>query len=166
MRIMTAVLLLALGAPAQAVNKCVDAQGRISYQAAPCPAGSAAHSVNVPAGATAPAPVGGADPGAQTEAVRQAADAAARTRRLKEIQGQIGRSRNTIDRLQADMDRELAALRRRQALAYNNLAGAMLEQSLATEMQAVVSKYDALMRVEQNTIARLQAEQQRLTAPP
>ena len=32
------LLLGALAAPALAANKCVDASGRISYQATPCPA--------------------------------------------------------------------------------------------------------------------------------
>ena len=49
-------------------------------------------------------------------------------------------------------------LRNRKGYARNNLAGAMWEQSLSTEMQAVASKYAAEIDAKQERIKRLRAE--------
>lgn len=151
------------------VYKCTDAKGRITYQAAPCPQGASAAAVGIRT-APAPAAAGGAPEAAPApdtvETLRRQADTAAKVRRLQAIERQLRSADARIGTLQARMGDEMERLRQAKRRAYNNLAGATLEQSLSTEMQAVASRYDAMIRAEQDMIARLRADQAALQAQP
>lgn len=56
------------------------------------------------------------------------------------------------------MDAELAALRDKKSYANNNLAGAAWQQSLSTEMEAAVGKYQAKIKTAQDAIDALRKD--------
>ena len=55
-------------------------------------------------------------------------------------------------------DTELERLRAKKALANNNLAGAAYEQSISTEMQAVVAKYNGEIQAAREDLQQLQQQ--------
>lgn len=76
-------------------------------------------------------------------------------RKGREATIEIGKLEQQIEIYQDQMDKELAALREQKSSANNNLAGATLEQSIATEMQAVVEKYNTKIKLNRDKIASL-----------
>lgn len=71
---------------------------------------------------------------------------------------EITKLEREIEVYQDQMDKELAALREQKASANNNLAGAAWEQSIATEMQAVVEKYNTKIEIARGKIAVLRGQ--------
>lgn len=63
-----------------------------------------------------------------------------------------------ISQSQQARDAELNTIKERKSLASNNLAGATLEHSLATEMQAVATRYDSDIHVKQEKLRRLRED--------
>lgn len=61
----------------------------------------------------------------------------------RELERKIRDKKNQIERLELARERELAVLRDRKRYANNNLAGATWEESISTEMTAVVQKYQS-----------------------
>ena len=68
------------------------------------------------------------------------------------------RREGKIEGYEEQRDEEIAALNREQSRAANNYAGAQWETALATEMNAVNSKYDAKVRGEERKLERLKDE--------
>jgi len=60
-----------------------------------------------------------------------------------------------VRRLEAARDRELAEIERKRGHAANNMAGAVWEQSLATDKQTVVAKYSPRIEAAQQEVRRL-----------
>ncbi|MBB3048865.1 hypothetical protein FHR99_003139 [Litorivivens lipolytica] len=73
----------------------------------------------------------------------------------RELQRKISGREEAIARLERQRERELRILRSKRRRAANNLAGATWEQSIATEMNAVIEKYNALIEGERAEIAYL-----------
>lgn len=145
MRYLLAALFVLAAQPSWAIFKCVDAGGKTSFQEAPCERSQAQTSIKplVEArkpGEGAPGPAGEptSAPGRPTlqqqlkeaEAARLRTDA---TYALRDRTEDLARHRSFCDRQQ----REILANRAR---ANNNLAGAMFEQSVATEAAAAATR--------------------------
>lgn len=81
-----------------------------------------------------------------------------RDRRVRETEHELRDIRDRIVTEQAEMDRELAALRLQKTRANNNLAGATWEKSISEEMSAVVARYDLRIRALQDDVRRLEGE--------
>lgn len=146
--------------PSWAVNKCVGADGRVSYQAQPC-SGGTSKTINIQA-APPSASKAGSSPAAigqstQTSEQRTLANFT-RERRIREVKDQIAGLENDIEQRNRRMQAELDTLRYRKSFANNNLAGATYEQSLSTEMQAVTSRTKAQNDVDFERIRALRAD--------
>lgn len=154
MRLFIVAALFAAAQPSWALYKCVGAGGATSFQEQPCERAQAQTTIKplveapraAPAGSSSPAQPSAADvPGGrpslqeqnrQAEAERLRYDAQYRLRdKLAELQ----RHRDFCDRQQ----RTILANRAR---ANNNLAGAMYEQSVATEAAAAATRCDTRAR--------------------
>ncbi|MCW8830990.1 MAG: DUF4124 domain-containing protein [Gammaproteobacteria bacterium] len=83
-----------------------------------------------------------------------------------EIRGiglKIKKEQAYISTLQGQRDSELRALRNKKRYASNNLAGATWEQSISDEMNAINSRYDAMIEERQARINRLERDIDRLS---
>lgn len=166
-----AVALAVTGPTFAGVYKCTDAKGRVAYQAAPCPQGAAA-AVTIKESEPAPMPAegepapvaapAGSSPEEQSALLAKQAREADRNQRLRQISRSIADAETRIGDYHRAMDAEMARLRSEKARAMNNLAGATWDASLSAEMQAVAAKYDALIRVQQDRITRLRADEARV----
>lgn len=79
-----------------------------------------------------------------------------RADRLKrQAKQEIVNTEKQIAATESQMEKELALLRAKKARANNNLAGAVYEQSISKEMDAVVTKYNAKIEVYREKISRL-----------
>ena len=144
-----AILWLLLPALAHGQFKCTDAEGRISFQQAPCPTSEAQQALKLRAD-VAPGSASGtsasAPQGASVEL--RMLKALERERRVRDLEREIADTENALSGRGVMMSNELAALQLRKRSANNNLAGATWEQSISAEMQAVAAKYKALNDVD------------------
>lgn len=151
---------LLVATPSWAINKCVSADGKVSYQAQPC-SGGTSKTINIQAAPTAEAKSNAtpksAESGAQTSEQRTLAGFE-RERRIRELKDEIAGLERVIDSRNRRMQVEMESLRYRKSFANNNLAGATYEQSLSTEMQAVATRYKAQNEVEFERIRALRTE--------
>lgn len=172
-KLIFALFLASTAAVAQETYKC-NIGGSMVYQDRPCP-GAARRSADMPAksGAASPAatasPMGDAKPAAAPasdldrnkaylagrEKERAVADQKAKIAHLKE---QITNQEESISQSQQARDSEISAIEARKARANNNLAGANLEQALATEMQSVNSRYATDIVLKQDKLRQLRDE--------
>ena len=83
------------------------------------------------------------------------------SRRVREIEREVERREDKIDRLERERDAKIARLDNSQRYANNNLAGAQYMESLATEMRAVNDQYEAKIDSEQRKIDRLLDESEK-----
>ena len=171
----------ACSSPAWAVFKCQDANGRYSFQEAPCASGSKGGEIEVkPATGHAPKPIeapaaalstdgAAAAPAVKpmTEAERLNAQAATirKRNRLADIKNRyLPDAYGAIDDAKSNCDHRMAQLSRRKGSANNNLAGATLENSISSEMQAVATQCDSDQRRLNAALDRLLAERRDLEA--
>ena len=147
-------LVLALFNPAWAINKCVGPNGRPVFQDRPC-AGAGEKLVVKPASGLAPDELPAVElparkeevqpPTKQTEAQRlesQIAKSQKHRRRQDLENALVPEARAAIERNRVMCDAELASLRSKKYRANSNLAGAVWEQSISTEMAAVAARCD------------------------
>ena len=159
----TATVVSAGSVIAQETFKCKTPGGMV-YQDRPCagvryaPAAPVAMPAPVTASAPAAAPVA-ASPG-QSDMARSKAYLASREneRRIYDLKEQIARTEESIAASQQARDAEFSYLQMRQGRANNNLAGANLEQALATEMQAVNARFASDISLKQDQLKRLRDE--------
>lgn len=162
MRLKHSIVVVALSAslPAWAINKCVGADGKVSYQAQPC-VGAATKTINIKTPAAAsPKPESvpsAAAPAAQSSEQRTLANFA-RDRRIREIKDKITGLENDVEQRNRRMQAEMDALQYKKSFANNNLAGATYQQSLSVEMQAVATRYQAQNDVDFERIKALRTE--------
>lgn len=160
-----AVFLTSTVAVAQETYKCKTPGGMV-YQDRPC---AGVRYAPAPATAPAAAPIRQAAPPsaaapaavpAQTDLERNKAYLAAREkeRRTAEQTVEIGRLEESVSASQQARDAELAQLQARKGMANNNLAGATLEQGIATEMQAVNGRYAVDIGYKQDRLKQLRGE--------
>ena len=161
-------LLVALSSSGWAQYKCVDGEGKVTFQQMPCPGTASGLKLDV-------RPAAGAGPAMAPQPAASVTGVAAemqwvrkmeRDRKLKEQQQRIADLEATIDGRNRRMQDEMAAIQSRKAQAKNNLAGATWEQSLSTEMQAVASKYQALNDADQARLTQLRAELEQMQRLP
>ena len=149
------VATLSIGTAQAAVYKCEGPNGKLTFSDQPC---QGAPSEEVTVDYVKPS----------AEQRLDAAEAAASHQRMakerdqqqaeRARQAQIASIQNSIDRLQAARDRELAALRLQKRTAANNLAGASYLQSISQEMEAVTQRYAADIRSARAELSRLRAQ--------
>lgn len=150
-----ALALASTAAVAQETYKCKTPGGMV-YQDRPC-AGvryAAEPAASPPAVATSEARA------APSDMERSKAYLAGREkeRRIGDLKEQIAHLEESIARSQQARDAELYALRERKAYANNNLAGANLEQALATEMQSINARYATDIGIKQDRLKQLRDE--------
>jgi hypothetical protein len=145
-RILAALLCLSASAQAAQVYVCTSANGQKTYQQQPC-----RQSVKMEVKNYEAVVVGTDMPALDIEAGKKEQAQAAQGREAQRIE-------QKITEYQTSMQTELAQLKARKALANNNLAGATLEESISTEMQAVTNKWSVLIQAEQNKLKALQAK--------
>lgn len=149
-----AIAALLATAPAAAVYKC-QVNGETVFSQTPCAANAEEVQLKVhrPSDDEAKA-------AEQRATWLKEENAAMRAERKSREAGiEIAKLEREIEVYHEQMDKELAALREQKASANNNLAGATLEQSIATEMQAVVEKYNTKIKLNRDKIAVLRASQ-------
>ena len=151
MKLLAVVLLFGAGfTQAAEVYKCTDDRGRMSFSQKPC--GGDAEKIEVKAH----------DKMGSVSADAEAFDRIEGYSRVREIDREVSKRRDLIDRYEKRRDREFAKIKAKQNRANNNLAGATWLQSLAQEMRAVTEKYNAKVAREESAIDRLNRERDRL----
>lgn len=73
----------------------------------------------------------------------------------RELKRKIRDKKSQIERLELARERELTVLRDRKRYANNNLAGATWEESISTEMNAVVEQYRSSIDLRQEELKQL-----------
>lgn len=148
-----AALCCALPAAAQ-VYKCKDGTTTV-FSSQPCapnaqpidvrPASGASRVYPAPASEATPAPVAPptAKPPVATRTLPERANLAARRRILDD---EVWRKQQSINALHEEHQTRQRQLRNKKSWANNNLAGAVWEQSISDEMQAVAAEYDMQIR--------------------
>lgn len=156
-----ALLLASTAAGAQETYKCKTPGGMV-YQDRPC--AGVRYAGDVPAAAPV-AKVPDARPAAAAAPAagdldRNKAYLAGREkeRKVADLKEQITRQEESITQSQQARDAEIGALQARQSRANNNLAGANLEQALATEMQSVNARYTTDIGIKQDRLKQLRDE--------
>lgn len=156
-----AIFLASTATGAQETYKCKTAGGMV-YQDRPCAGVRYAGDVPAtmpsakapearPAATVAPA-AGDLDRNKAYLAGRE------KERKVADLKEQIARQEESITQSQQARDAEIAGLQARQARANNNLAGANLEQALATEMQSVNARYATDINLKQDRLKQLRDE--------
>lgn len=172
MRIASKVAVLLLAAlyghsNAQETFKC-KINGNIVYQDRPCP-GSVRYSDSLPPQkpkGPAVAPANSGTEQTQTSEIKKGdierqksfLDARAKERKISDLRSQIVDQEASIAMLHQRMANELAALDEKASTARNNLAGATFLQSVATERQAVTSRYDIEISTQRERLKQLRED--------
>lgn len=151
------VLMIALSAPAWAINKCTGPDGKVTFQDASCSSGkseavqvrpASGSAPNVPAvRAGASQPASGGKPMTEAQRVEKLVADSQRERRRSELEGRlVPEAVAAISTLRRSCDRDIQTLRVKKDSAANNLAGAQWETSISTEMGAVATRCDTRQR--------------------
>lgn len=153
-----ALFLASTATGAQETYKCKTPGGMV-YQDRPCAGVRYAAEAASPAAAK-PAEAKPAAAPAPGELDRNKAYLAGREkeRKVADLKEQITRQEESITQSQQARDAEIGALQARQSRANNNLAGANLEQALATEMQSVNARYATDISLKQDRLKQLRDE--------
>jgi hypothetical protein len=153
------VILASTAAVAQETYKCKTPGGMV-YQDRPCAgvryAGDAQPAK--PAGSGAAPPAAAAAPSSDLERNKAYIASREKERRIGEMKEQIARAEESIAASQQARDAELAQIDERKSLANNNLAGANLEQALATEKQSVNARFATDISLKQDRLRQLREE--------
>lgn len=148
-----AAALITAAAPAWAINKCVGADGKVSFQEQPCPGKGGAIDVK-PASGMAPAPAQRtaasdaptSSPVASPAAKKEGVFGETYRRKLDLETHLISNTRAELNGHLQDCDAQQRSLAAKKGLARNNLAGATWEQSISAEMQAAATACDTRAR--------------------
>lgn len=127
------------------IYKCTDTNGNLVFSQKPC--GADAREVVVK-NTTAGVSITGDGDFRRVEAEN----------RTRDIDRAIDRHQRVIDELVRTREAKIAAIRKQQSRAANNLAGATYLQSLATEMQAINEDYNTRIGIERDAIQNLHAQ--------
>lgn len=167
MRLLIAIALALSAMPAAAIYQCKDANGRSTFQDAPCDGSGgrvlkvqpASGSATVEAPETAGRSPTNNDPSAMVRRME-------RTAEISRLEREIRDAEALVERDQRSMEREMDALQAKKMRARNNLAGATWEQSISTEMQAVADKYRARQDMNRAKIESLRMRRDALMDKP
>jgi multidrug resistance efflux pump len=146
------VALLIAGPALGQVYKC-NQGGGVIFTSTPCdtnakpldvrPASGQGRRPELPHAEAPQASAPGSPPAAKPLSLTERADQAARRRILDD---EIWRKQQSINALTDEMTQRQTQLRNKKSWANNNLAGAVWEQSISDEMQAVAAEYDLKIR--------------------
>ena len=148
---------------AQEPNKC-KVGGAWVYQDSPCKVIATAKPSTPVSTTSSAAPVPAATPSAptaaQSELERQKAFLAkgAKDRKISDLKFEIEQAELGITNLRKKMTDELARLENQKYGTNNNLAGAVYLNSLATERQAVTSRYEIDINAQRDKLKQLRDE--------
>ncbi len=150
-----AVLILVLScvssAEATSIYKCIGESGRTEFSQAPC-SDSAEHLIiDVPKIGTT----------GSTNA-RKVLDDIEKSNRLREINRETKKLEKGISNYQKEMDSEIRRLRDKKMYAANNLAGATWEESISTEMSAIVASIKTKIDAAREKIKSLNDEKEKM----
>jgi hypothetical protein len=145
-----AALLAATTTTQAAVYKCV-VNGKTEFSDTPCAPNAQVHELRV-------SKPSDADATAATVRLQQTIDNESLESRRRMADLQINYAESSLRSLEKERDSEIAFLKVKQGMASNNLAGATWEQALATEMQAVIMRYDSKIQAVREEITKLRAE--------
>jgi len=82
--------------------------------------------------------------------------------KIRQLDDEIDSAQIKLRMLSSQMESDLQALKNKKRSANNNLAGAVYEQSISSEMNAVTASYNNKIIIQRNEIERLQREKQSL----
>ncbi|MGQ0711624.1 MAG: DUF4124 domain-containing protein [Rhodoferax sp.] len=158
-----AVCVAAVCAPAWAINKCTGADGKVTFQDAPCQAGRSEQiSVRPASGhAEAPQPIapGQAQPKSEAQRIESFVAESQKKRRADEYEFRIvPEAQQAVINQRRACDKQLQDLKESKRLASNNLAGATWEGSISTEMSAVATRCDTRNRELRDELENLRKE--------
>lgn len=139
------------------IFKCNE-NGKVVFADRPC--GAAAEKITV---VTTPQTSSGSS--MASDGIKEMSATLSRDRRIKEVDREIQVLQDNIQTNSANREIELQNLRNKKGYAANNLAGATWEQSISTEMEAVMSKYASKIDMINRQIDRLERERTQLSAP-
>lgn len=123
---------------ASAINKCVDERGKAVFQDAPCPGKGEKIEVRSATGTPPPVvPASAAAAAGAAPAAKPKLDSSTELRRIELETYLIKNKRDQVAGTNADCQRRLAQLAESKKDAANNLAGAVYETSVSSEMQSV-----------------------------
>lgn len=134
------------------VYKC-EVDGKIVFSQTRCGEDAQAISVNV-----AKPSVDQQQETAKRMADIQAAQSQAQQQRGHEFE--VRDAEKQIRRLEIERDSELAAIERQRSFATNNIAGAVWEQSLATDKRTIIEKYNPQIEAAHRDLQRLREKSQ------
>lgn len=158
--LVSAMILASTAAVAQDAYKC-KVNGAFVYQDSPCRAvGPAPKAPELPVTKSAPPAAPSPSATAPTDIERNRAYLASREkeRRISDLKYEIEQTEQSIVASRMARDAEIASLQQRKGYANNNLAGATLEQSISTEMQAVTARYESDINHKQGRIKQLRED--------
>ena len=143
-------LLACIGnAEATSIYKCVGDNGRVEFSQSPCSDSAERLVIDVPKIGTA----------GSTNA-REVLNDIERSNRLREIGRETKKLEKQISNYQKEMDSEIRRLREKKMYAANNLAGATWEESISTEMNAIVASIKTKIDAARAKIQSLNDEKQ------
>lgn len=163
--------IVALAMPLCAIAetyKC-NINGSAVYQDRPC-AGTVRRSADMPRPAVqqerhyrhdnqSVQPAGDIEAGnAETERQKAFLASGAKSRKISTLKFEIESAETALAQMQNSMHSEMAAIEAKKSYAKNNLAGATYLNSLATERQAVATRYDVDMAAQRDRIQRLRED--------
>lgn len=164
MKHLIAIATIAIAGVAHAQWKCVGPDGKVAFQQTPCAKNEQQQALDIrvsqPSQPAAPPATGARVVTADDRVLAMYA----RERSLTETTRQIGQLEHRIAIRGQLMEADLEALRARKSRAKNNLAGATWEQSISTEMEAVMTKHRTMNDVDMERLKRLRAELAELQA--
>lgn len=86
-----------------------------------------------------------------------------RVKKVSDLEGNIKKTKRKISNYRKSMDKELKKLKRKKRYANNNYAGAAWEESISSEMSAVVDKYKTKISIAQDRLEYYQGQLNDLT---
>lgn len=163
MFVCAAICAAASCAPAWAINKCTDPTGRVAFQEAACAGKGEVLTVRPASGAGAPAvqKAASATDKPQTESQRieaQISDSQRQRRKMELEVRFVPDAQWAINRQRKLCDTDMKTLQDKKTAANNNLAGAVWETSISTEMAAVATRCDTRNRELKDDLDALRKE--------
>lgn len=125
-----AVLVLATNA--HAINRCIGPNGKAVFQDAPCAGQGGEIEVRPSTGAPPPSPP-------PNQAAKPKLDSSTELRRIELETYLVKNKRDQVNGANQDCQNQLARLADSKKYASNNLAGAVYESSISSEMQSVAT---------------------------
>lgn len=168
MRTMLLTIALLAASPTWAINKCTNANGKVVFQDAPCSGHGQQIEVRPASGNAPPTAAPQAATASQSAAAPQKPklDSSTELRRIELEQYLVKNKRDQVNGTNQDCQARLNELSQRKRQANNNLAGAVLESSISSEMQSVSVMCESKTRQLQAELDALERELRDIKARP